>query len=252
MGEIVWTPDPSRRDSEPRVRAEQLAAVRELAKTCMAQLDELEAAAKTWRVRPDHAEGIYLRNHLTTFRTLTSMILALPPLIEGFEESGERLLREMRNEAAKMYESILIFRRFIGTLQGDYENGNLLGADRAVNQAVRTLVSQLGDAIGKLTRPPPPREFKIKRSWVITASVCAGLMALYLVSSILSGRYADAGHILDNGLARCVHNRAIGKLNRIYCPLGDFSDGKWPMSVALVQEVESNISKKPKYGGMRY
>jgi hypothetical protein len=252
MGDIVSTPDPSRRDSARRARAEQLAAARELAKACMTQLDELEAAAKTWRVRPDHAEGIYLRNYLTTFRTLTSMILALPPLIEGFEESGEHLLREVRNEAAKMYESILIFRRFIGTLQGDYERGNLLGADRAVNQAVSTLVSHLNDAIRKLTQPPPRREFKIQRSWVISASTVAGLIALYFVSSMVTGQNADARHILDYGLARCVHNRAIGKLNRIYCPLGDFSVGKWPMSVSLVHTIEENIKGKPEFNGMRF
>lgn len=62
MSDFIWDPKQTKRDVERRVRGERLAKARELARTCMDQLDELEVASKTWRVRPDHPEGIYLRN----------------------------------------------------------------------------------------------------------------------------------------------------------------------------------------------
>ncbi|MGC9271773.1 hypothetical protein [Acidiphilium sp.] len=252
MPNIIWNPNQARQDADRRARAEQLAAAREAVKTCITKMDELEAAAKTWRVRPDHAEGIYLRTSLASQRAIVELMSTIPALIEGLEQSGEALLQEMRNEAAKMYESILVFRRLIGTLQEDNESGNLLGADRAVNQAVRTLVSQLSDAMRKIVQPPPRREFKIERSWWIAASVVAGLVALYSVSTIMANRNATLEHILDYGLVRCEHNRAFGKGHQIYCPLSNFASAKWPGSEALVREIEANINKKPEYGGMRF
>lgn len=212
----------------------------------------MERMAGDWGLRADEPAGLFIQSQAEVLRSLEELYRAFVERLVEIECSSRTVAREMREESAKMYDSILTFRRFIGTLHCEYQNGNLLGADRAVNQAVSTLVSHLNDAIRKLTQPPPRREFKVQRSWVIAASTVAGLIGLYFVSSMVTGQNADARHILDYGLARCVHNRAVGKLNRIYCPLGDFSDGRWPMSVSLVHNIEENIKGKPQFEGMRF
>ncbi|MGC9272215.1 hypothetical protein [Acidiphilium sp.] len=213
---------------------------------------DMERMAGDWGFRADEPAGLFVESQAQVLRSLELLYRAFAERVAEIELGGYTVVREMREESAKMYESMLVFRRFIDRLHGDYDDGNLLGADRAVNQAVRTLVSQLSDAMRKIVQPPPPREFKIERSWWIAGSVAAGLVALYFGSTIMANRNMEAEHMLAVGLVKCEHNRAFGKDNQIYCPLNNFASDKWPGSEALVRQIEAIINKKPKYGGMRF
>lgn len=251
MADVIMWPDQSRRDEERKERAERLAEARALAKACMAQLDELEAAAKTWRVRPDHLEGIYLRNFLASFRTFSALASVLPTLIEGLEASGEAQLLEVRNQTTKMYESILIFQRFVGTLQGDYDRGKLLGIERAVNQAVTSLVTQLGRSIQELTKVPPKREFKIDRAWWVVAASIGALFAFYLFTSMMGSVYRGDAQQLAAGFKACSYNKvASGKI--IYCPLRDFQGNPTGAAPGFPSNNKPVKEPTPGYGGMRY